>query len=290
MNRRTFLTAIPLTWGASALLAETTFGRMIQEAKDEEVCRQKFDIAVAAGLEHEPIGDVVVEIGRSFLGTPYLANALEVPGEEHLVVNMRGLDCVSFYENALVLARCIKKGVTSFEEYKNQLQFIRYRGGVIDGYASRLHYTSDYIFDNEVKGVWKNISKDIGGVPLKKPVNFMSTHPDAYRQIREGKGVLKQIAAIEDDINARTNYYVPKEKASSVMPKLRNGDILGFTTSLEGLDTSHTGILVMEHGRSQVLHAPLAGKMVVLSESTLPVYLERNKKMTGFIAARPLDV
>ena len=290
MDRRTFLTTIPLTWGMSALTTETALGMLLQVSTDEEICRKKFEIAVAAGLAHEPIGDVVVEIGRSFLGTPYLANALEVPGEERLVVNMSGLDCVSFYENALVLARCIKKGVTTFEEYKKQLQLIRYRGGVIDGYASRLHYTSDYIFDNDKRGIWKDITADIGGVPFKKVVNFMSTHPDAYRQIREGDGVLEKIAAMEAEINARTTYYVPKKKAASVMPKLRNGDILGFTTSIEGLDTSHTGILVKEHGRSQVLHAPLAGKMVVLSESSLPEYLERNKKMTGFIAARPLDV
>jgi len=290
MNRRTFLTTIPLVWGLPAMAAGSPLRTLFQQEGDEQICAQKFEIALAAGLQHEPIGDVVVEIGRSFLGTPYLAHALEVPGEERLVINMRGLDCVSFYENALVLARCIKMGTNTFEAYTDQLRLLRYRGGKIDGYASRLHYTSDYIYDNDKKGVWKDITKEIGGVPMKKVVNFMSTHPKAYRQIRDGKGVLEKIAAMEEAVNARTTYYIPKKNVESVVPRLRNGDILGFTTSMEGLDTSHTGILVKEHGRTQVLHAPLAGKQVVVSESSLPEYLKRNTKMTGIIVARPLEV
>ncbi len=290
MDRRTFLTALPLTWTLPALAHAFPYRAFLQELTDEQICTQKFEIAVKAGLKNEPIGDVVVEIGRTFLGTPYVAHALEQPGEERLVVNMRGLDCVSFYENSLVLARCIKKGVMTFDEYKKQLQYIRYRGGIIDGYASRLHYTSDYIYDNDKKGVWKDITKEIGGVPFTMKVNFMSTHPDAYRQIGEDPEVLAQIVEMEKTMNARTTSYVPKKDAEKILPKLRNGDILGFTTSIEGIDTSHTGILVKEHGRTQVMHAPLAGKMVVLSEASLPEYLEGNKKMTGIIVARPLDV
>jgi hypothetical protein len=242
------------------------------------------------GLKHEPIGDVVVEIGKTFVGAPYLANALEVSGEERLVVNMRGLDCVSFYENAVVLARCIKKGTMTFDAYKEELQLIRYRGGRIDGYESRLHYTSDYIYDNEKKGVWKDITKAIGGEPFKKTINFMSTHPEAYRQIRENKELLPKIVAMEEEIMKRDISFVPKDRVETVLPKLRNGDILGITTSFEGLDTSHTGILVKEHGRTRFMHAPLAGKKVVISESTLPEYLSGNKKQTGIIVARPLDV
>ncbi len=288
MNRREFLTTLPMLTALPAVVRGHE--ALFQEPSDREICMQKFDIAIKAGLEHEPIGDVVVDIGRTFLGTPYRAHALEVPGEERLVVNMRGLDCVSFYENALVIARCVKKGTMTFEDYKKDLQLIRYRGGIIDGYASRLHYTSDYIYDNDKKGVWKDITQEIGGIPFTQKVDFMSTHPDAYRQIRENTEVLKQITATEKTINGRKKYYVPQKSIEAVIPKLRNGDILGFTTSVKGLDTSHTGILVKEHGRTQVLHAPLAGKKVVLSEGSLPEYVAGNSGQTGFMVARPLDV
>ncbi len=72
--------------------------------------------------------------------------SLEKDGDEQLVINLTGLDCTTFLENSLALARCIKKGTTSFEDYLEELQFIRYRDGVIDGYTSRLHYFSDWIY------------------------------------------------------------------------------------------------------------------------------------------------
>jgi len=42
-----------------------------------------------------------------------------------------------------------------------QLQLVRYRGGIIDGYPSRLHYTTDYWYDNERKGVLKVVTRQI---------------------------------------------------------------------------------------------------------------------------------
>ena len=38
-----------------------------------------------------------------------------------------------------------EKGNTTFDDYKAELEKIRYRDGVIDGYASRLHYFCDWI-------------------------------------------------------------------------------------------------------------------------------------------------
>ena len=116
--------------------------------KDVEICQSKFQLAVDKNLAEKPIGDVIVEIGRSFIGTDYLSHGLEKDGDEQLVINLTGLDCTTFLENSLVLAQCIKKGETSFEDYMNELQLIRYRDGVIDQYPSRLHYFSDWIFDN----------------------------------------------------------------------------------------------------------------------------------------------
>jgi len=246
-------------------------------------------MAVSLKLQKLPIGDGVVEIGKTFVGTEYAANILEVPGEERLVVNMSGLDCVTFYENALVLARCMKKNKMTFDDYKNELQFIRYRGGVINQYPSRLHYTSDYMFDNEKKKVWKNITKDIGGVRYKKAINFMSTHPDSYRQIRENPGFLKAIQEQEKEINSREMYHIPKHLVSGISDKLNNGDIIGITTDMEGLDTSHTGVVILENGAAYFLHAPLAGKKVTISEKPLAGYLAGNKKQIGIMVARPLE-
>jgi hypothetical protein len=284
MNRRAFLSTVP------ALIAAGNGGTWFDpEDEDALLCRQKFTTAVRASLAQKMIGVVVVGIGKSFIGTDYVANALEIPGEERLVVNLRGLDCVSFYENALVFARCIKKKKTTFEHYKQELQFIRYRGGVIDAYPSRLHYTSDYFYDNAQRGVWKLVAEELGGERLQMKVNFMSTHPDAYRQIKENPTYRDSIAKQEALISARETYFVPKERVASIASNIRSGDILGITTNIDGLDCSHTGIACWQRGRLHLLHAPNVGYKVQISEKSLAEYLAGNNRQTGVMIARPLE-
>jgi len=49
------------------------------------------------------MGNTVVAIGKSFLGTPYVAKTLEIGETEALVINFQGLDCTTFIENVLAL-------------------------------------------------------------------------------------------------------------------------------------------------------------------------------------------
>jgi hypothetical protein len=261
----------------------------LQNDEDVEICRSKFSLAVSLSLQNRPINEVIIQMGISFLGTSYSPFVLEVPGPERLVVNMRGLDCVSFYENALVLARCIKKDELSFVQYREELRFVRYRGGKIDGYPSRLHYTSDYFFDNEQKGVWTDVTQELGGIPYVKTVNFMSSHPEQYRQLRENSKFLEEIRRQEEEITKREKYFLPKEKIKMVADKIQSGDILGITTDIAGLDISHTGIAVRQSGSLHLLHAPAVGKTVEVSESTLDEYLARSKRHTGLMVVRPSE-
>ena len=117
----------------------------------------------------------------------------------------------------------------------------------------------------------------------------MSTHPESYRQIRENETVRKQIEQIENEISARTTYYIPKNHVAKISDKIQNGDILGITTSIEGIDTSHTGIAVWQNKKLHLMHAPLAGKEVQISETNLHDYLAFNKRQTGIMIARPLE-
>ncbi len=98
---------------------------------NEIICMAKFNWAAANHLQTKPIGDLIAEVGKSFIGTDYAAHTLESAGEEKLIVDLQTLDCVTFYENSLVLARCIKKGTATFDDYKKELQLVRYRGGKI---------------------------------------------------------------------------------------------------------------------------------------------------------------
>ena len=258
--------------------------------KDVEICNSKFDLAVDKDLAEKPIGDVIAEIGKSFIGTDYLAHGLEKDGDEQLVINLTGLDCTTFLENSLVLARCIKKGKTTFKDYENELQFVRYRDGKIDKYPSRLHYFSDWIYDNVQKGIIKDVTKEMGGEKIKFKINFMSTHPESYKQLEENPDFMPIIKKQEQEISLREYYFIPKEKLESKEEQIQNGDLIAITTNVAGLDIGHVGIAVrMEDNRIHILHAPDIGYKVQISDLPLFEYLKKLKKDTGIIILRPQE-
>jgi hypothetical protein len=289
MDRRDFLKSIPLAASIPAFAGIPFLKSFVPDDDDAMICSKKFELAVSLHLREKPIGEAVIGMGKSFLGTEYVANTLEQPGEEHLVVNLRGLDCVSFYENALILARCIKKNKTTFEDYKDELRFVRYRGGIIGGYPSRLHYSSDYFFDNEKKHVLKIVTKDIGGVRYTKTINFMSTHTDSYRQLKERPEFVAVIQKQEAAINRRALYHIPTRVVPKIAPKIHDGDIIGITTDIPGMDVSHTGIALWQDRKLHFLHAPITGSRVQITEKSLAEYLAASAKRLGIMVARPLE-
>jgi len=274
---------------ASSFIFPNTFSQIYSEA-DVEICNQKFQLSVKEDLKDEPISDVIVEIGESFLGTDYLAHALEEDGDEQLVINLTGLDCTTLVENSLALARCVKKDEASFDDYQEELQFIRYRDGIIDGYPSRLHYFSDWITDNISKGVVEDKTEKLGGVEIKFDLNFMSTHPESYKQLKENPELIPIIKKQEEEINSRTYYYIPKDEFESKEALIQSGEIIAITTTVEGLDIGHLGIAVrMDDGRIHLLHAPNVNTKVQLTEEPLADYLMRYKRHSGVIVLKVLE-
>lgn len=258
--------------------------------KDVEICNSKFTLAVDKSLNQKPINEVVAEIGKSFLNTEYVAHTLEKEGDERLVINLTGLDCTTFLETSLTFARCIKKGKTSFQDYQNELTFIRYRDGKLDKYPSRLHYFSDWIYNNQQKGIVKDITEEIGGKPIRFKVNFMSENPKFYKQLQDNPAFIPIIKKQEEEINSRQYYYIPENDIEKVESKIQSGDIITLTTSDKGLDIGHVGIaLKMDDGRIHFLHAPLVGSKVQITATPLSDYAKKIKKHTGIIVLRVLE-
>jgi len=258
--------------------------------KDVEVCNSKFNLAVDKSLYKKPINEVIIEIGKSFLETEYVAHTLEKEGNEQLVINLTGLDCTTFLETALTFARCIKKGKTTFDDYQKELTFIRYRDGKIDEYPSRLHYFSDWIYNNQQKGIVKDISEEIGGKKTKFDINFMSENPKYYKQLQENPEFIPVISKQEKEINSRQYYYIPEDDIEKLESKIQSGDLIALTTSDKGLDIGHVGIAIkMDSGRIHFLHAPLAGSKVQITETPLSDYAKKIKKHTGIIVLRVLE-
>jgi hypothetical protein len=281
-NFKIFITIFFLT---SILHAQSIYTN-----EDVEICKSKFEFAVSKNLSEKPIGDVLVEIGKTFLGLDYEAFTLEKGETEQLVIHLTGLDCYTFFESSLVFARCIKKGKTTFEDYQKELENIRYRSGKINDYPSRLHYASDWLYDNDKRGNVKDITKQIGGMEFSKQTNFMSSNSDLYKQLKNNPKFVQAIRTIEDSINSRNYYYIPENFIECVEDSIQNGDIILLTASADGLDISHTGMAVkMDDGRIHFMHAPLRGKKLQITAQPLADYVKIIDRHTGIMVGRVLN-
>ena len=260
-----------------------------EEAADEQIFRDKFSWATSNGFAGKPMGEIAARVGISFLGAPYVEHPLDPPGEEHLVVNLHAFDCVTFVETSLALARCVKAMASSYKDYERELQRIRYRGGALKGYASRLHYFSEWIRDNEHKRIARDITQSLGGRSYRKVLNFMTSHRGSYPQLAADE-VYRQIQGIESGLLQFPLSAVSRGDVQRAERRIRSGDIIGIATSIDGLDVTHTGMAVAEGGRVRFLHAPLSGGTVVMSDGSLAEYVMRlGPSATGIMVARPQD-
>jgi hypothetical protein len=242
-----------------------------------------------SSLGNSNIGDIIASVGKTFVGVEYVAGTLDKNvNEEKLVIKITGLDCVTYVENVLAISNLIRKGTMDFESYKSELQNIRYRNGEINGYPSRLHYYTDWIYNNQEKGYLRDITNDIGGELYSKKFNFMSTHTDSYKQLSGNDDYIDEIKLVEKSMNKRKLYYIKKGEVDQFYDKLESGDIIATTTNIEGLDVTHTGFIYKKNGKVQFMHASITKGEIIISKEELKEYLKGNKKQTGIIVARPL--
>lgn len=262
---------------------------------DWAIARDVVDWAQRQRLDLLPVGEVVAIVASTFVGATYTPGTLELPGPEGLVVNLREFDCVTFVEHMLVLGRLIVSGADPLDEaafqegYRAELTALRYRGGVLDGYPSRLHYFSEWIRDAERKGFLEDVTEGLGGVQDPRPITFMSRHPDAYRQLLENADLLAVIRETEARISAEARYMIPEGEVARVADQIQNGDIIAAVSSLEGLDVAHTGIALWHDGRLHLLHAPLVGESVEISARPLAERILGIGSQSGIMVARPLE-
>ena len=127
----------------------------------------------------------ILFFAQNLLGVPYVANTLDGTDEERLVVHLDKVDCTTLVETVLALSLADKYGKSDFESYKKALLCIRYRNGKQAGYVSRLHYFSDWIKDNEQKGIVHERTGELGlAVSQILNLDFMSTHSDNYHRLK----------------------------------------------------------------------------------------------------------
>ena len=286
LERRAFVTLVGKALLSAGALAIVRADPVPARDRDPNVFagQETFEQLLALARERAwselPIGERIGVIGMALRQTPYVEATLELYEDREVCsVNLRGLDCVTFFESSLAFARMLRREGRTPEALLAEVAFTRYRGGRLTDYASRLHYLSDWFFDNELPGA----------IRFAKRINFMSAHPEAYRQLRANPDLARTIARVEVEINARDIQYVPREKVTAAQPLLNTGDIVGVTTSIDGLDCAHAGLCYRDaSGVLRLLHGSTTQKAVIL-DAELATYLGRVSTHTGIMVARPLE-
>jgi hypothetical protein len=131
-----------------------------------------------------------------------------------------------------------------------------------------------------------DLTAQLGGVPFVKPVCYMSCHRDRYALL-DNSLTFSELTAIEQEINRRRTFFIPKRAVMSLEGQLQDGDLVGITSTKYGLDVAHEGFVVRRAGRAYLLHASSEFGRVMLSKVPLSDYLRRNPSHSGIIVARP---
>jgi len=272
---------------AASLPADTVF-----------VGKKKFEALVAKGNRENwaslPLGERVGRVGMAMAGTPYKNYTLELHDRiETPCANFNGVDCWTFFEIALAMARLQKE--TTEADSKRFLRLIeedRYRGGRCDGtFSSRLHHLEDWLWDNQRRGLVKDITPSLPGArKITRTMNYMGGKGSRYfRQLRADPSQIPKLAKVEADLSKRGIWYVPKSAVPAAEKYIRTGDIISIVTTWPGSYTSHVGIAYRDkNGVLRFLHASKnAGKVIL--DSRLSTYLNRYKLHAGIFVARPLE-
>lgn len=236
----------------------------------------------------ESIGDYCTAFAHLLIGTPYVSGTLDGDSTERLVANMQELDCTTFAESVLALARTATQGRRNTTTFCDELQQIRYRRGIIAGYSSRLHYFSDWIADGEAMGLVHEISREIGGEPKPLHLNYMSRHADRYPALQRDSTLIDSIAVQEARLSNDTIYYIPTAHIDrKTIATIHDGDIIAFTCDIEGLDVAHVGIATRDKERVYIIHASSSQGKVVKEVRHLQQQLSDTRRFTGIRVIRP---
>jgi hypothetical protein len=241
-----------------------------------------------------PLGRAVARVGELALGSPYVAGMLDAyakdggdPRAEPLTLDLSRFDCVLLVEGCLAVARAAARN-GGWNDFAREVERMRYRGGVRDGYASRLHYFSEWIADNARRGLLRDLGAELGGTRDERPLRFMTEHRGSYPALRHDP-TFRAIAERERELDSMTRIVIPSDRIAAVQHRIQTGDVLAFTTKIAGLDATHTGFAYRDRaGVMRVLHAPLSGGAVEVSRRTLPEYVAAIRNSTGIMVARPL--
>ncbi len=258
--------------------------------------------AIVAKAEREnwrslAIGERTVRIARELTGAPYVNYSLEVDNHiESPVANLNAMDCWTFYENSLAISRMLaaKSGPYRPQDMLQMIEIERYRNGVCTGnYLSRMHHLEEVFYDNQRRGLARNITSQIpGSVRIHREIHEMTVQWRNYRYLKNNPSLIAPMGKIEARVSKLPVYHIPKDKARAAEAYLQSGDICAITTHDHDAYTSHVGLIVKVNGRAYFTHATSErdkGRMTII-DRPISDYLNAKSNHAGIIICRPRDL
>ena len=282
---------------APALMA-TAMGQSFPLPVKQTFIGKKQFAAVVAQAQKEnwstlSMNERVARFGLAFRGTPYKGFTLEIDDRvESPSANLHGMDCWTFFEIALGLARMIDTPRNHYtpEHLLREIRHTRYRNGQCRGdYLERIHYLVEWYTDNHRRKNIVDLTGKLGGVKFRnRSLTEMSDLWKSYRYLRKNPELRPRMAAIERQLTKRGARYIPREKVRSIENKIQSGDIIGIATNKDGVFCSHVGLaLRTTDGKLRLMHASSDKKKVIV-DAPLTEYLYRYNKNAGILVGRPL--
>ncbi len=299
-SRRRLLSSLSLA-GLGALLPPT-FGQSRRELPlstrfvGEDKFRRIVKKANTENWSALPMGERVIKVARELHGTPYENFTLEI--DDHVEApsaNFNGLDCWTFFEISLGIARMLSdKGSTyDAEDLLHEIQFTRYRGGICTGnYLERIHYLAEWFFENDARGTCRHITGDLPGAATitGRRISEMTVLWKHYRYLKNNPKLRTPMGELEAEIAKLPVRYIPTSKVAAIEPKLQNGDVIGIATKHHGGFCSHVGLAIRtDDGVMRLMHASRDYRKVVIDKS-ISGYLKKYSKHAGIIVGRPLPL
>jgi len=221
-------------------------------------------ISEAAGIRDT--GKRIDFLSSQFLGVKYTPSTLigDMSTPEVFVIDLEGVDCFTYldYIEAMRLS-------ASFSAFKENLKKVRYRSGKV-AFENRNHFFTDW---REFNSAYvDDITEKVGGSRTKSVRKVLNLRGD-------GTPFLPGIAPRE-----RLIQYIPSDAVDdTVTRRLRTGDYVGIYTKIQGLDVTHTGIIIKKHGRLYLRHASSARSNRKVVEQEFLMYIS---KTPGIIVLR----
>ena len=175
------------------------------------------------------------------------------------------MDCFTYidYVEALRLS-------DTYEDFSPNLKNIRYKQGNVS-FQNRNHFFSDWPTQNR-KNIM-DVTYRVGSgkaIAVEKDLNLK----------KDGSTFLPGIPIVQ-----REFYYIPTSAIDDeILAKLHTGDYIGIYTEIDGLDVSHTGIVIIKDDGAYLRHASSKKNNQKVVDENLIEYVQN---VPGIVVYRP---